>query len=62
MLTDVDCLVSAGKTPDGKPLNEFGYEGKAIGAAEAIAVVEETHEQWRALVDGEVAKGKLWTG
>jgi len=47
------------KTPDEKPLNAFGFHGKALNKAEALAVVAETHESWHKLC-GSTDKGKLW--
>jgi inorganic pyrophosphatase len=48
------------KTPDGKPLNAFALDEQALGVADTMAIVQETHEQWRQLR----AKGhnKFWTG
>eukprot|EP00927_Polykrikos_kofoidii_P063742 TRINITY_DN58608_c0_g1_i1.p1 TRINITY_DN58608_c0_g1~~TRINITY_DN58608_c0_g1_i1.p1 ORF type:complete len:276 (-),score=41.02 TRINITY_DN58608_c0_g1_i1:53-880(-) len=48
------------KTPDGKPLNTFGYDEKALGRSHALAVIEETHAAWKKLRKGKVARGKLW--
>ena len=49
------------KCPDGKPLNTFAFDEKALSAAEAGAVIEETHRYWRDLVDGKIEnKGNLW--
>lgn len=48
------------KTPDGKPLNAFGFEEKALNKATAIEVIAETHEAWKKLKDGTTSKGKLW--
>ena len=39
------------KTAEGKGENEFGLGGKAMDAAYAVKVVEETHRQWKALHD-----------
>eukprot|EP01039_Chlorochromonas_danica_P007163 gene7163-7921_t len=50
------------KTPDGKPLNGFGFEEKALPRAKALEVIEETHHFWQALRQGKTDKGKLWTG
>ena len=38
------------KTVDGKPKNEFGLDEKALDKAYTLAVVEETHEFWKALI------------
>merc|ERR1712194_125128 len=48
------------KTPDGKPLNAFGYGEKALDKAQALDVIAETHEAWKNLHRGVTAKGKLW--
>merc|ERR1712187_29461 len=50
------------KTPDGKPLNTFGYEEKALDRAFAMAVVEDTHKAWQTLTRGTSAAGDLWVG
>jgi len=48
------------KTPDGKPLNAFGFGEKALGRAHALEVIAETHGAWQRLYDGKAEKGKLW--
>merc|ERR1712194_210216 len=48
------------KTPDGKPLNAFGYDEKALDKAHALEVIAETHAAWKALRSGKTDKGKLW--
>ncbi|CAH0725420.1 unnamed protein product, partial [Brenthis ino] len=46
------------KVPDGKPRNEFAFDGEAKDAAFALNVVDEVHEFWKALVSGAAdAKG-----
>jgi inorganic pyrophosphatase len=50
------------KTPDDKPINEFGFEEKFLDKAEAIKVIHETHDAWKKLMAGETDAGKLWTG
>ncbi|XP_058813736.1 inorganic pyrophosphatase isoform X2 [Topomyia yanbarensis] len=42
------------KIPDGKPENQFAFNGEAKDAAFATKVVEETHRFWRALVNKEI--------
>merc|ERR1712241_821473 len=49
------------KTPDGKPLNQFGYNEKALSKKEALDVIAETHEAWRKLREGQIDRGKLWS-
>ncbi|GMI29549.1 hypothetical protein TeGR_g253 [Tetraparma gracilis] len=48
------------KTPDGKPLNEFGFGEKFLNKAETVDVIEETHQAWKALREGKAEAGKLW--
>lgn len=48
------------KTPDGKPLNAFGYDEKALDQAMALEVIEETHQAWKDLKAGKIEKKKLW--
>merc|ERR1719242_2706977 len=48
------------KTPDGKPLNAFGFGEKALNKQHAMEVIAETHEAWKKLVAGNSDKGKLW--
>lgn len=50
------------KTPDGKPLNAFGYKEEALNKAKAIAVLDETHHHWKDLRAGKAKAGKVWTG
>jgi len=50
------------KTPDDKPLNEFGFGEKFLNAAEAKKVIAETNESWKKLRSGAAKAGKLWTG
>jgi len=50
------------KTPDGKPLNGFGFDEKYLDVAETKKVIEETHEAWKNLRSGKTEAGKLWTG
>lgn len=48
------------KTPDDKPLNQFGYDEKALPKKDALEVIAETHEYWASLKAGSTDKGKLW--
>jgi len=48
------------KTPDGKPLNAFGFDEECLPAAKAVEVINETHESWKGLVAGSIPAGKLW--
>merc|ERR1719498_2107724 len=49
------------KTPDGKPLNGFGYDGAALGKDKTLEIIKETNEAYDRLMDGKV-ESKLWTG
>lgn len=42
------------KVPDGKPVNQFAFDGEAKDAAFAHKVVDEVHEFWKSLVAGDV--------
>lgn len=42
------------KIPDGKPANQFAYNGELKNRAFALKVIEETHEQWHALVSNKI--------
>jgi len=48
------------KTPDDKPVNGFGHGERALGAAEAKAVIKETNEFYNNLMEGKTEAGKLW--
>ena len=48
------------KTPDDKPVNGFGHGERALGAAEAKAVIKETNEFYNNLMEGKTDAGKLW--
>lgn len=43
------------KMPDGKPPNEFAFEGKPKDREFAEKIIAETHESWKKLVSGEAA-------
>ena len=38
------------KIPDGKPENQFAFNGQAKNAAFALKVIEETHKYWLGLM------------
>mmetsp|Transcript_15217 Transcript_15217/g.20134 ORF Transcript_15217/g.20134 Transcript_15217/m.20134 type:complete len:275 (+) Transcript_15217:107-931(+) len=50
------------KTPDGKPINAFGFDEECLPKAKAIEIIQETHQAWKGLRDGSIDAGKLWTG
>merc|ERR1712113_328017 len=41
------------KTPDGKPLNCFAFDEKALDEAKAQEIISETHEWWQQLKIGQ---------
>ena len=48
------------KTPDGKPVNGFGHDERALNAAETVEVIKETNGHYKALMEGKTDAGKLW--
>lgn len=38
------------KVPDGKPKNDFAFDGKFLDAGFAKKIVEKTHESWKTLI------------
>lgn len=40
------------KVPDGKPINEFAFDGKYQGREFTLALLKETHSFWKGLVSG----------
>lgn len=46
------------KTPDDKPLNEFGFDEKFLDVAKTKEVIEETNEHWKKLKAN--GSEKLW--
>lgn len=42
------------KIPDGKGPNAFALDGKAMDKSFALAVIEETHEQWKQLIHNKI--------
>jgi len=49
------------KTPDGKPLNSFGFEGRALPRAKANEVISVAFDHWRELRFGKSKHNGLWT-
>merc|ERR1719161_3108 len=47
------------KTPDGKPLNEFGYDEAALPKAKSMEIIAELHQEWKKLQDGTTPAGKM---
>lgn len=42
------------KIPDGKPANEFAFNGQCKNKSYAEAVIGETHEAWKRLIEGKI--------
>lgn len=42
------------KIPDGKPENQFAFNGEAKPAAFALNIIDEVHKFWKSLVNKEV--------
>lgn len=47
------------KIPDGKPENEFAFNGEAKNAAFATNIVTEVHKFWRGLITKEIDGGSI---
>lgn len=47
------------KIPDGKPENEFAFNGEAKNATFATEIVNETHRFWQSLIKKEVESDKI---
>lgn len=48
------------KTTDGKPINEFAFNGSSLAADKAHKVIAECHEHWKQLIRGEKENKGLW--
>lgn len=48
------------KSPDGKPLNCFGFDEAALSREKAIEVIAETHDAWQELRAGHIDNPELW--
>lgn len=44
------------KVPEGKGENDFAFDGKWLGRAEALRIIDSTHDQWKNVVNA--GKGK----
>src|ERR1700722_9637025 len=40
------------KVPDGKPENQFAFNGELKDRSFALRIIEETHEAWKELIEG----------
>ncbi|KAG4072957.1 hypothetical protein HA402_006637 [Bradysia odoriphaga] len=47
------------KIPDGKPENQFAFNGEAKNAAFAVNIVNETHGFWNGLISKEIENDKI---
>lgn len=48
------------KSPDGKPLNSFGFDERCLDRKAAEDIIMETHHLWANLMSGVSDKGDLW--
>lgn len=48
------------KMPDGKPENQFAFNGEAKNAAFALSTVNETHQFWKSLINKEIEAPISW--
>jgi nucleosome-remodeling factor subunit len=47
------------KIPAGKPENQFAFNGEAKNKAFALDIIQQTHQQWQAMVNKKVDSGGL---
>ncbi|XP_007890117.1 inorganic pyrophosphatase isoform X1 [Callorhinchus milii] len=47
------------KIPDGKPENQFGFNGEFKDQAFAIDVIKSTHESWQSLIYNKTERGEI---
>ncbi|OCT97174.1 hypothetical protein XELAEV_18009401mg [Xenopus laevis] len=47
------------KVPDGKPENQFGFNGKFKGQEFALEVIKSTHEHWKNMLHKKSDKGEI---
>ena len=47
------------KIPDGKPENQFAFNGEAKNRDFALNIVEQVHNFWKALVQSETGEGEI---
>lgn len=52
-------LLQIYKIPDGKPENEFAFNGEAKNSTFATEIVNETHRFWQSLISKEVTSDKI---
>ena len=48
------------KSPDGKKLNTFAHNERALGADKANSVIATTHKHWQDLVNAQQVPDDLW--
>ncbi|KAG5370226.1 Inorganic pyrophosphatase [Yarrowia sp. C11] len=59
VLNDIHDWFKYYKVPDGKPANNFAFNGKFLNKAEALNVVYEGHVHWLELLKGNVPAGEI---
>lgn len=50
------------KQPAGKELNAFGYNEEVQDSKKTWEIIQETHESWEKLYNGEIKGTEFWTG
>lgn len=58
-LNEVFTFLRDYKVPDGKPQNKFAFDNKPQNREFALKVIEETHNDWKKLVNGDVEKKSI---
>jgi inorganic pyrophosphatase len=48
------------KTPDDKPINEFGFGERAVDAKQTKEIISECNGHWKDLLSGKAEAGKMW--
>lgn len=48
------------KIPDGKPENQFAFNGEAKPRDFALHIIDEVHQHWQNLVKQEASTGIIW--
>lgn len=47
------------KIPDGKPENQFAFNGEAKSREFALSIIDEVHEHWQHLIQHEADSGGI---
>lgn len=58
-MSNISIQLQIYKIPDGKPENEFAFNGEAKNSTFATEIVNETHRFWQSLISKEVTSDKI---